>query len=1399
MEQLLLRRRLAALLPRSVWPLVAGRAEGRKAEGTVLFADLAGFTALTESLARIGKEGAEELTRILNAFFSAQIHVVHGAGGDVLRFGGDAVTVLFEGGPEAALGAALAMQAAAGTFREVATRGGTFSLVMKIGVARGPVLLGLLGGGASGRDYFAAGRALDEAAEAEHRAVRGQVVLAPAVADQARRLGFPVAGMEDGFGLLEGDGPASPPKDGAGDPEPPPLEALEAFLPPFAVEKARLREGLWAAEHRRTTVLFLSFSGLDYDGDPQVLARLDGVYTRVATLVSRHGGTVNKVDMGDKGSKAIALFGAPKALERAEEAACRAALEILEDPELRASLTSMRAGITSAPLFAGWVGPEERREFTVMGDGINMAARLMANAFAWRALCDEQVREKSGDRLAFRTLDPIFVKGKAEKVPVFRPEGEKEEASEEERAFVGREELLAELRSLLRAPDGPFALAVTGPPGVGKSAFLHRLGQLLEGDGVRHLTVPLSAHAAHGYLSALRPVLFAALGVSRMAPPAIKTSALEAAFSPDDRPYFPLMAPLMGLSLPETGEVLALSPKERKDLLFTLLIRLLERQAASGPYLWVVDGVENADGASLDFLKTLLEAPPAAPLRVLLAFREGSEAAEGLLGAPLRRRLAPFTAAEVQDFLVRTAGLAPPPEGFVAFLLQKTQGVAHFLDQMLRTLKEQGLLRPGADGLWEVDEDRLASARFPDTLEGLLLTRLERLPEEDRRLLKTAAILGTSVSVNLLAHLVGRPAEAVLPEVRRLEAGGFLRMDSWGSRPYAVFTDPLLRDALYESLNFEARRGLHRDAARFLEAEGGDREPRLWPALARHFEAASEAEPALKYLGLCAEEARGRYDNTAAFAFLSRLVALKEASGASPAADPAFRRALLYLSESAKELGRLEEAEALSRRILTEVPEPCEETVVSLMRLADLERRRGNLKRSLELDEEAMGRCASLSDPVLNCRILLDSGVGHAMAGRFEEALDRFRKAERLARKAGTPNWQVLALMNQGLCWQYGFSDLVQARSLLRKSLQVSRRHGLKPQAVTAGMNLAQVLAELGHYGEALRTTEEILLVARQFGYRDVSIGLSANRALYLTLLGRWGEAEDENRAARRQAQSFRLTLWQAFALHVAGLLRATQGDWAEALRLQREAAGLFHFCQRDDGMAAAMAEALVVQNSLRLPAPPWPPPESETALSSAKAHGLAVHVQRTVQKVKARSLSLPEAWVRLERIARDAEASRLLWLFTEAAEALVRLLLEGGKHEEASVAGLAFLPSALRQDSPLKAGAFLLTLGQCLLATKRMEALRNLLRRLARWRPCFDRGLLGLRYRLLLGEAACREGRLRSAAHHARLARRVADAVEALQSDPVFREAYKSLPEVARLRALEERLGLGLPPGGGA
>ena len=143
------------------------------------------------------------------------------------------------------------------------------------------------------------------------------------------------------------------------------------------------------------------------EGDPEVVRKVRAVYRQIALISAQDGGWVNKLDMGDKGSKAIVLFGAPQAVEHQEERACRAALALLADTGLRSALAELRIGITAAPLFAAFVGCDERREYTVMGDGINMAARLMANAHPWRVICSDVLPSYPYDRLEpWNSIDP---------------------------------------------------------------------------------------------------------------------------------------------------------------------------------------------------------------------------------------------------------------------------------------------------------------------------------------------------------------------------------------------------------------------------------------------------------------------------------------------------------------------------------------------------------------------------------------------------------------------------------------------------------------------------------------------------------------------------------------------------------------------------------------------------------------------------------------------------------------------------------------------------------------------------------------------------------------------------------------------------------------------------------
>ena len=1395
------REKLAAFLPRIAWGLLRENSSHVRLDGCAVFADVAGFTPLAESLSMIGKEGSEELTRIVNAFFSTMVGIVHEEGGDVLRFGGDAMTIFFAAGLRPALLASARMQEAAGRFSAIATRGGEFSLAMKVGLATGPILAGILGDAQAGSDYFAAGGVLNEAAEAEHHAAKGEILLSPACAGQASALGARIRTNADGYGLLESLPEGLAPAIGAGPglkaPAMPAEPVLRAFLPSFIVDKAGVPEGFQSGEHRRTTVLFLALEGLDYEADAGVRDKVGTVYREVASVVRSFGGTVNKFDMGDKGSKAICIFGAPVALDGQEEMACRASLALLENKVLHSLLTGIRGGITSSSLFSAYVGGEERREYTVMGDGINLAARLMSNAKSWRMLASEEVAREAGGALEFRPLDPIFVKGKKEKVPIYRPLGERVEGADDKVSFVGRGEALDVLLSILSSADASGLAFVQGEPGVGKSALLHEAGLRLNRRGIRHVTVPLLSHEVGVYLGAWGAVLLSRLGITRRDPAELRAEALRGAVSREDAEYLPLVAPLLGLEMAETDSTAGLQAKDRKDLTFAILARLLLSQVTDVPYGVFIDPVEHADPASLEFLHYLLTEAGDRPLKVLLASRQPPS--DDLIKAQLELRVVALDVLgrpEVEAFLVRSAGMAPPTEPFLDFLVRKTHGNPRFLTQLLVTLQKAGVVSPGPSGLLEADEDRLSSAAFPDTLEGLLLARVDALPEEEKRILKAASVLGESFSVYLLGGLLGREPKSLVPTVQRLAERGLVRMDAWGDRFYATFNDSLMRDAVYEALNFSTKRVYHGSVARLIEARESAR-PEARPILGYHYQAAGEDGKAAAYTWRAARDARARYDNLVAYDLFSRYVVLKERSGASLEEDQELVQAQLFLAEAANALGRLDEADAISERIVDCPGPPSEEKVVSLMRLADNQRRRGNLESSLDMYRQASAVAGDHGFDRHRMQILCDSAVPVAMLGRLDEAREQFARAAVLARRMKAFSSLLHALMNHGLCLYHAGDRRDEAIRILSRARRIAAGRKLKSNLIQISVNLSQCLFDAGNYGRALATTENAIPAARQFGNRGTLLSLSSNKALYESMLGRWDKAAGDCEWALAHSRHYGMPYLQAVNLQTKAVLEGVKGAYDAAMSDFAASLDLY-IRQGFSGQAlASLSDFLALCNALSLTGHAENvlsrvlPALGKTLTNEEAAWAVGFNGQWLVHRCRNGGPDRGAAGRKLRQLLASAQNADVPWLMAEVGEAALLLDAEARIQGHPDVPGwLSSISAKLAKHfCPPKVGPYWLSLAENGLRRKSVPVLKEAMAQVRRYAPYFDRGLLGIRYYHLNGIWLAQKKRKKEARASFEKAKFIVTGIQEGITDEAIERAFLSLRAVKRVMASSAEL----------
>src|SRR3954468_23682362 len=381
-----------------------------RVNGSVAFVDISGFTRLTERLARKGKVGAEEMSDILSATFAGLLAEAMDDGADLVKWGGDAVLLLFDSPDHAerAARAAHRMRAALRVIGRVPTTSGMVVLRMSVGVHSGDFDFFLVGDPEIHRELLISGPAASVTAVTEAAAEAGQIGLsrAPSSLRDPRLLGPPLL---DGHLLKRA--PVIDPL-----PPWPDVRLIEpsAVLPPPI--RTHLLSGTIEPEHRLITVAFVQFSGtdamLEAEGPLALAAALDDVVRNVQHACADHDVTFFETDINRDGGKIMLTAGAPRSADHDEERMLRVARMVLD----RAGRLPLRIGINRGHVFTGDFGPDFRRTVSVKGDAINLAARVMGKAAPGQVLATVEVVRRSQTLFRTTELPPFMVKGKSQPV-----------------------------------------------------------------------------------------------------------------------------------------------------------------------------------------------------------------------------------------------------------------------------------------------------------------------------------------------------------------------------------------------------------------------------------------------------------------------------------------------------------------------------------------------------------------------------------------------------------------------------------------------------------------------------------------------------------------------------------------------------------------------------------------------------------------------------------------------------------------------------------------------------------------------------------------------------------------------------------------------------------------------
>jgi len=1181
---------LAPYVPRLALGWLAETPEDavRVLTGTLAFVDISGFTRLTEILAGRGKAGAEELTGYLDAIFAELLSIAYAGGGELIKWGGDAVLVWFtgEGHATRAVDAAWRMQRAIGHIGRLKTSAGASILRMSVGIHSGAFHFFEVG--SRHRELVVTGPAATCTARMEAVAEAGEIVVS---ADTARLLDGRAVGEPKADGFLIARAPqvvAVPHVPVAATVVARPRAAAAAHQPAAATTgspslslPAALRDYLLAApvesEHRQVAVAFVEFGGVDEllaaDGEATVAADLDLLLTGIEDTCASHGVTFWETDIAVDGGKVMLVAGAPNATDDDAGQLLAALREILD----AGSRLRLRAGVNHGRVFVGGFGPPYRRTLSAKGDAVNLAARLMARASAGELFASDAVLRRSRVSMAAEALEPFLVKGKVHPVHAHRIGAVRTQAvatQVDSIPLVGRERELALLSTHLdEALAGRGAcVELVGVPGIGKS----RLVQELQGRSTagRLLTVACHEYQSVMPYAAMRVLVRQCLGLDPDAAPAATGVALAAVvrrLAPHLAPWLPLLASVVGADVEPTQESSALDERFRRKRLEEAFLQLLSAELR-GPALFVVEDAQWIDDASAALLRHLADSVSARPWLVLVARRsaQGTTVLDDLPGA-VRAELPPLSQDAVSRLLRLVTAEHPLAPHQREALTGRSGGNPLFLLELLDAGLQSGF-----------------ASTLPDTVEGVFAAQIDRLAPADRRLLRVASVLGVQVPMAVLAEMVTGPFDPA-PLL-----GDFLAQDG----PDTLrFRHNMLRDAAYEGLSYARRQELHGRAAAALEQRAGARPADIAALLAVHFGYAGDHQAAWKYARLAGERASAVHASVEAATFFDQaLQAGRTLDGIPPADLLAVAEAL---GDARSRLGQFADAEATYRSARRWTAASLDRARLQY-KAALATDRAGNYPKTLRLltlADHSLG--ADDPQPVLRLRAEIHAqyGLVRHRQGRGHDAVRLLQQAVELAGAADAPEVLATALLYLDIAeLTAGFAG---DGSHARRALDIQRRLGEQPWLQARALNQLGIRAYFaGHWTESVTYYADSRDACERAGDSWTAAVESANIAEVLADQGYLSQAEPILEEALETYRAAGTPTFVADGTRILGRLAARRGDAVRSRQLLAAARGIY--AADGEVLQTVLTDAIVAESLLRAGEPQAAAELAERVLASA-------------------------------------------------------------------------------------------------------------------------------------------------------------------------------------------------------
>ena len=967
------------------------------------------------------------------------------------------------------------------------------------------------------------------------------------------------------------------------------IEARRAVLGDALTDAAiaPLHQHLAALDEQRklVTVLFSDMAGFTATAesmDPEdVRDVIRAYFGRLSAAITRHGGWIEKF-IGDA---VMAIFGIPTAHERDPERAIRAALEMhaslaelnVELERERGFRLAMRVGINTGPVVVSHLGGRQGEDFAVVGDTVNLASRLEHAAPVGGILISHATYRHVRGLFDTQPLPALTVKGKHEPIQVYLVRGARPRTEALERGvqgasapLIGRDDDLGALEAHLRGVrEQRMARVITivGDAGVGKSRLLEEFMGAVDRDSANVWLFRGRAGQEPGRrpYALLRDLLanrFAIHDGDRAAEARQKLEqGLVGFVGPAGAELAPFIGHLIGFDYAASPQLHGIldNARQLRDRALHALATLFTAVTEDHPAMICLEDIHWADDSSLDAIEYLFRACEQLPVlfvalaRPVLFERRPSWGAEPVGHA--RMQLRPLNEAESRSLAGALLRQIPRlPAALLDLVVGRAEGNPFYLEELITMLIEDGVII--ADGAeWRVAPERLAGARVPATLTGVLQARIDALPAGERATLQRASVIGRVFWDAAVARLgdraaPNRPADPratrdmvsimrTLADLEALRAKGLTVLhpaSAFAGTQEHMFKHALLHQVSYNSVTKRLRRQYHTQAGEWLIERSGERVGEYAALIAEHFELAGDHDRAADWYARAAHQAQAIYAAGLAIEYYRKVLALLPA-GPSLAVADAMRRATAHegLGEMLLWQGRYDEAAACytDMRAVAELARDAVAQARAWYGLAEVRVRQSDFPAALESAGQVERIAEAGGAQTELAMALLLQGWCLLQLGKPQAALGLGEAVQLLATEHDALREMARGSNLVGAIYK-ALGNLERAAASMRAGLELHRELGDRLRVVGTLNNLGLIAEEQGDYATAVELYHEAVGLAREIKDAEFELQSLGNLGGARVRLGSYAAGAADLRQALRLAETVGLAELARFYCRLA-------------------------------------------------------------------------------------------------------------------------------------------------------------------------------------------------------------------------------------------------------------------------